>query len=101
MSAHQLSDHFRAVCSTSNEIFVLCLHNAARRVVIIINNITTSRVLRPLLRLAREKMVFGFWPTCFNQASEALLTCSNTCEPSPKVIVSISHEDVLQSVIDL
>ena len=100
MSTHRLSDHFRAVHSTCNEIFVLCLHNAAKGVVII-NNITTSRVLRPLLRLAREKIVFGFWPTCFNQASEALLTCLNTCEPSSKVIVSISHEDVLQSAIDL
>lgn len=87
--------------SIGNEIFLLCLHNAAKGVVIIINNITTSRVLRPLLRLAREKTVFGFWPTCFNQASEALLTCLNTCEPSSKVIVSITHEDVLQSVIDL
>lgn len=95
MSTHQLSDHFRAVHLTCNEILVLCLHNAAPGVVIVINNITTTHDLQPLLRLAREKIVFGFRPACFNQAPETLLTCLNTCEPSSKVIVSISHEDVL------
>lgn len=93
MSHHWLSDHFRAVHPTCNEIFVFHLHNAATGAVIIINNVTTT--LDSLMRLAREKMVFGFWPTCFNQAAETLLTCLNTCEPSSKVIVSISHEDVL------
>lgn len=96
MSAHRLSDHFRAVHSTCNEIFVLCLHNAAKGVVIIINNITTSRVLQPKAGQGENCI----W-ICFNQASKALLTCLNTCEPSSKVIVSISHEDVLQSLIDL
>lgn len=95
MSTHWLSDHFRAVHPTCNEIFVLCLHNAATGVEIVINNLTTTLDLQPLLRLAREKIVFGFWPTCFNQAAETLLTCLNTCEPSSEVIVSISHEDVL------
>lgn len=95
MSTHRLSDHSRAVHSTCNEIFVLCLHNAATGVVTVINNITTTPDLQPLLRLAREKIVLGFWPTCFNQASETLLTFLNTCEPSSKVIVSVSHEDVL------
>lgn len=74
---------------------MLCLHNAATGVERVINNLTTTLDLQPLLRLAREKIVFGFWPTCFNQAAETLLTCLNTCEPSSEVIVSISHEDVL------
>lgn len=101
MSTYRLSDHFRAVHLTHNEFFVLCLHNTATGVVTIINNITTYCFLWPLLRLAREKIAFGFWPTYFNQASEALLTCLNACEPSSRVIVAISHEDVLQSVTDL
>lgn len=96
MSAHRLSHHFRAVYSTCNEIFVLCLHNAAKGVVIIINNITTSCVLQPKAGQGENCI----W-ICFNQASKELLTCLNTCEPSSKVIVSISHEDVLQSLIDL
>lgn len=75
MSARWLSDGSRAVHSTCNEIFVLRLHNASEGAVIIINDITASHVLRPPLGLAREKMMFGFWPTCFNQASKALLTC--------------------------
>lgn len=54
MCTHWLSDNFRAVHLTWNEIFELCLHNAATGVVRVINNITTTLDLQPLLRLARE-----------------------------------------------